>query len=103
MKTKIIFTLALMISLSSFAQHKLPLWAKGVVWYQIFPERFANGDQSNDPEAEKVFINNRKIPEGWKVTDWSSNWFAQSDWEKKLGGDRTNPIPGSGQPQTNYF
>ena len=92
MKTKIIFTLALMISLSSFAQHKLPLWAKGVVWYQIFPERFANGDKSNDPEAEKVFINNRKIPEGWKVTDWSSNWFAQSDWEKKLGGDVRNHL-----------
>jgi hypothetical protein len=27
--------------------------------------------QSNDPEAEKVFINNRKIPEGWKLTDWT--------------------------------
>ncbi len=29
---------------------KTPQWAKETVWYQIFPERFANGDKSNDPE-----------------------------------------------------
>lgn len=92
MKTKIIFILVLIISFSSIAQYKLPLWAKGVVWYQIFPERFANGDQSNDPEAEKVFINSRKIPDGWKVSNWNSNWFAQSEWEKKLGGDVRNHL-----------
>ncbi|RSK26395.1 alpha-glycosidase [Bacillus sp. HMF5848] len=28
-----------------------PEWAKDVVWYQIFPERFGNGDKSNDPEG----------------------------------------------------
>ena len=26
-----------------------PEWVKKTVWYQIFPERFANGDPSNDP------------------------------------------------------
>lgn len=26
-----------------------PDWAKRAVWYQIFPERFRNGDPSNDP------------------------------------------------------
>lgn len=30
---------------------KSPQWVKDTVWYQIFPERFANGDSSNDPEA----------------------------------------------------
>jgi glycosidase len=30
---------------------KIPEWAKETVWYQIFPERFANGDPSNDPEG----------------------------------------------------
>lgn len=29
---------------------KTPDWVKETVWYQIFPERFANGDTSNDPE-----------------------------------------------------
>lgn len=30
---------------------KSPDWVKETVWYQIFPERFANGDPSNDPEG----------------------------------------------------
>ncbi|WP_334351597.1 glycoside hydrolase family 13 protein [Companilactobacillus sp. HBUAS56257] len=29
---------------------KAPEWVKKTVWYQIFPERFANGDTANDPE-----------------------------------------------------
>lgn len=28
----------------------VPDWAKGIVYYQIFPERFKNGDTSNDPK-----------------------------------------------------
>ena len=37
-----------------------PDWAKHAVWYQIFPERFRNGDPSNDPP------NTQK---------WTSKWF----------------------------
>lgn len=29
---------------------KAPEWVKETVWYQIFPERFDNGDTSNDPD-----------------------------------------------------
>lgn len=32
---------------------KTPEWVKHTVWYQIFPERFANGDKSNDPKNVK--------------------------------------------------
>lgn len=28
----------------------VPEWVKETVWYQIFPERFANGDKANDPD-----------------------------------------------------
>ena len=28
-----------------------PEWARHAVWYQIFPERFCNGDTSNDPKT----------------------------------------------------
>lgn len=28
---------------------KSPEWVKKTIWYQIFPERFDNGDKSNDP------------------------------------------------------
>jgi cyclomaltodextrinase len=31
--------------------HMPPAWVKDAVFYQIFPERFANGDPSNDPEG----------------------------------------------------
>ncbi|MFV0560717.1 MAG: glycoside hydrolase family 13 protein [Enterococcus sp.] len=30
---------------------KAPQWIKETVWYQIFPERFANGNTANDPEG----------------------------------------------------
>ncbi|WAA08683.1 alpha-glycosidase [Fervidibacillus albus] len=29
---------------------KAPKWVKNTVWYQIFPERFANGNPNNDPK-----------------------------------------------------
>ncbi|MDG3062665.1 glycoside hydrolase family 13 protein [Lacticaseibacillus casei] len=32
---------------------KTPDWVKTTVWYQIFPERFANGDPNNDPDGTK--------------------------------------------------
>jgi neopullulanase len=31
--------------------HHHPAWVAKTVWYQIFPERFANGDASNDPKG----------------------------------------------------
>nr|WP_263323345.1 glycoside hydrolase family 13 protein [Neobacillus sp. Marseille-Q6967] len=30
---------------------RAPDWVKNTVWYQIFPERFANGNPKNDPEG----------------------------------------------------
>jgi cyclomaltodextrinase / maltogenic alpha-amylase / neopullulanase len=77
---------ALLFSISSHSQNALPDWAKGIVWYQIFPERFANGDKNNDPAADKVFMNESFIPSNWKVSEWTSNWFEKADWEKNLGG-----------------
>lgn len=32
-------------------QFQAPDWVKQTVWYQIFPERFANGDFTNDPKG----------------------------------------------------
>lgn len=30
-----------------------PEWVKNTIWYQIFPERFANGNPDNDPKGTK--------------------------------------------------
>ncbi len=81
-----VFSLIFFFSNFTFPQNDFPNWAKGVVWYQIFPERFANGDTLNDPTADKVFANQHKIPKGWHVTKWTSNWFARSNWEKNIDG-----------------
>ena len=32
----------------------VPQWAKEVIWYQIFPERFNNGDTKNDPTIDRL-------------------------------------------------
>ncbi|QNQ81620.1 glycoside hydrolase family 13 protein [Lactobacillus sp. PV012] len=32
---------------------KEPEWVRKTIWYQIFPERFANGDVTNDPQDTK--------------------------------------------------
>ena len=34
---------------------KAPAWAKDIVWYQIFPDRFNNGDSSINPENCKAW------------------------------------------------
>lgn len=45
-----------------------PNWAKGVIYYQIFPERFCNGNRGNDPEGCKP-------------------WGSLPDREHHMGGD----------------
>ncbi|WP_051189190.1 glycoside hydrolase family 13 protein [Halalkalibacillus halophilus] len=47
---------------------KAPSWVKNTVWYQIFPERFANGDSSINPE----------------ITD---DWGDEPDYDNYFGGD----------------
>lgn len=61
-----------------------PEWAKHVVWYQIFPERFRNGREKNDPPD---------------VLAWTSDWFELQEgenevsfyktfiWQRRYGGD----------------
>jgi len=71
--------------LSSSAQ---PDWANEAVWYQIFPERFANGDPSNDPQpADMQGCWPYTIPEGWQNHPWTSDWYELQDWEKANGHD----------------
>ncbi|MCA9258047.1 MAG: hypothetical protein KDA61_02550, partial [Planctomycetales bacterium] len=63
-----------------------PSWAAHAVWYQIFPERFENGDFTNDPTAESL-DGRRSAPHGWSTTSWTSDWYERAAWEKSLGDD----------------
>jgi len=61
----------------------VPQWAKDVVWYQIFPERFRNGDPSNDPAKKDITGAYPDAPElPWQIHPWTSDWYKQQPWEK---------------------
>lgn len=65
----------------------VPRWAQEAVWYQIFPERFRNGDRGNDPtRADLQGAWPHVQPDGWQVSDWTSDWYAQADWEENVDG-----------------
>ncbi len=67
---------------------RVPKWAKEAVWYQIFPERFANGDKNNDPtphDMEGAWP--YRIPEERQISPWTSDWYKLQPWEKANGHD----------------
>jgi glycosidase len=80
-------------SVSVVPKFETPDWAKHAVWYQIFPERFRNGDPSNDP-GDKPYEH---------LVKWQAKWFATAEgeapgdenfykgagnvWKRRYGGD----------------
>jgi glycosidase len=70
-----------------------PDWAKHAVWYQVFPERFRNGEADNDP-GDYAYEN---------LVPWTSDWWATlpgeasgrhnvyrgkgNIWNRRYGGD----------------
>ena len=40
---------------------KTPKWVNDTVWYQIFPDRFCNGDHSIDPDNVKEWRDCRSV------------------------------------------
>lgn len=65
-----------------------PKWAQEAIWYQIFVERFRNGNIQNDPTrltCDNALID--KLPDDWKLTPWGHNWYKQEKWAKATGLD----------------
>ncbi|MEX2603643.1 MAG: alpha-amylase family glycosyl hydrolase, partial [Gracilimonas sp.] len=63
-------------SLEQLNSYDAPQWAEGIVWYQIFPERFRDGDPNNQPNRERA-----RGPEGWHPTSWTQDWYKRDKWE----------------------
>lgn len=64
----------------------VPQWAKKVIWYQIFPERFRNGDPSNDPRIENLKgAWPYDISSPWQIHPWTSDWYELQPYEKENG------------------
>ncbi len=64
------------------------------VFYQIFPDRFRNGDTANDPTYEEIkggwpdryfpeALNNR-IAQSWQPHPWTSDWYKVQPWEENI-------------------
>ncbi len=54
-----------------------PAWAQSAIWYQIFPERFRNGDKSNDPA---------------NTAPWTMKWTATPPGAPAAGGRGGNGV-----------
>jgi len=81
------FLLGLVLSGFLFANTpSSPEWVRHAVFYQIFPERFNNGDLTNDPTlvSEKGAWphDDRKA---WHISPWTSDWYKLQAWEKANG------------------
>ncbi|MGM0509203.1 MAG: alpha amylase N-terminal ig-like domain-containing protein [Fusobacteriota bacterium] len=80
----------------------VPKWAKEAVWYNIFPDRFYNGDKENDPIYNEFGPEHFKKPKNksdlieeykWGVEttkygefelhNWTSDFEEQKNWEAK--------------------
>jgi glycosidase len=93
-KYSLILLLILLQIPNIFAQkendfNKPPTWAQDMIWYQIFVERFNNGDETNDPKPENIraasdFL---PVPEDWELTPWNKNWYETEKWAENLDGD----------------
>lgn len=68
--------------------YQVPLWSVDTTWYQIFPERFRNGDTSNDV--------NGQLPTEWEksrgalsrlertAAPWTGSWFSFTPVEREM-------------------
>lgn len=86
----ILFLFVMLLPLSLVSQSRttefVPEWAKSVVWYQIFPDRFANGDPSNDPTIETLTgADPQEPPQAWQLHPWTSDWFELQPYEQQNG------------------
>ncbi len=64
----------------------VPAWSHDAIWYQIFVERFRNGDPANDPTLHDMRGSWPDIqPAGWAPTPWGHDWYAQEDWAAATG------------------
>ena len=86
-KTASIIQLLLFLAISASAQRNVgPDWSKGVVWYQIFPERFNNGDTTNDPKvSDQIGAYPFDDTSAFQIHPWNSDWYQLQPYEQLNG------------------
>ncbi len=78
-----------------------PDWVKEAVFYQIFPERFANGNPDNDPDFSEAYYEGlTHLPESEKT---DSEYFHLVDDWYDVGGLSASPYRTDGKPDWYSF
>lgn len=78
---------------SAAVRFATPAWARHAVWYQIFPERFRNGERSNDPGSAPYERLIRWQADWWQTqpgeVPGAENFYrgAGNVWRRRYGGD----------------
>lgn len=79
--------LGLLLIIAGYANsqqfEEIPEWASDAIWYQIFPERFRNGDDFNQPTRDSL-VNPNEVPRSWCVMDWHRPWNERASWEHEV-------------------
>lgn len=74
---------------SQKAPGSVPTWTKEAVWYQIFVERFRNGDETNDPTAMDIEGAYPDFtPKDWKTTPWGHDWYSDDAYIANITDDQ---------------
>jgi glycosidase len=80
---------------------RTPDWVKDGVFYQIFPERFANGDPGNDPDfSEWYYEDVTELPPSGKTN--GEYFHLVEDWYD-VAGLVESPYKTDGKPDWNSF
>ncbi len=84
---------------ASFPPFDTPDWVKDAVIYQIFPDRFRNGDTANDPDfSEWYYAGKTTLPPSGKTND--EYYHLVKDWSD-VSGLTKSPYRTDGKPD--YF
>ena len=65
-----------------------PAWVADAVFYEVFVDRFRNGDPRNDPQPSDLRgAWPHETVRGWRVSPWTADWYRLQPWEKATGKD----------------
>jgi cyclomaltodextrinase / maltogenic alpha-amylase / neopullulanase len=78
------FSADTVLQIAPSKKSNVPDWVADAVFYQLFPERFRNGDPKNDPDRNSL-EDPQWVPDNWKLTPWTADWYSRADWEQKSG------------------
>lgn len=82
----ILYSALIIGSLLGQTKFDTPIWAREAIWYQIFPERFYNADNSNDPKIQDMQGSwPHDSISSWSISPWASDWYKLQPWEQQNG------------------